>query len=233
MASTYTYVTITRVSPRRGLASGGTAVTITGFGFDFATGAVTFDGSPATNVVIVSNTQITCTTPQHASGLVDVAVAGVGTGTGLFTYELPSIIRLPPPPVSEPISPMGSLEKNAPALVRWFNTVKKTIEGQFSPEIFAEQIQGPLTVDQIPTLPWTKVDPAGSSLADLETRSASDLSSGVVANARGGTGRSNAYSFAPGSFSVPTGTYALHLSRLELTGSERVTIYGTGRLGIL
>jgi hypothetical protein len=39
-------------------------------------------------------------------------------------------------------------------------------------------------VDNIPQLPWTKILKAGSSLGDLETRSASDLTSGTLAVAR-------------------------------------------------
>jgi hypothetical protein len=47
------------------------------------------------------------------------------------------------------------------------------------------------------SLSWTQVDKSGSSLADLATRSASDLNSGTLAPARGGTGIG---SFTSGSF---------------------------------
>lgn len=39
-------------------------------------------------------------------------------------------------------------------------------------------------------------------------------------------------SYAPGSFTVPTGKYALMAEQLALTGAQRVTIEGTGRLVI-
>jgi hypothetical protein len=53
--------------------NGGTEVTVTGTGFlDGAT--VQFDGEEATDVVFVSSTELTCVTPVHAGGLVDVQV---------------------------------------------------------------------------------------------------------------------------------------------------------------
>ena len=72
----FTYVappTVSSVSPNSGPVAGGTAVTITGT--NFATGAtVTFGGTAATNVVVVSGTQITATTPAGSAGAVTVTV---------------------------------------------------------------------------------------------------------------------------------------------------------------
>ncbi len=86
---TYTYVapTLTTVSPS-GPTSGGTSVTLTGTGFIGATG-VTFDGVPATGVVVVSDTTITLTTPAGAAGTADVVVVLPGadaTKLAGFTY---------------------------------------------------------------------------------------------------------------------------------------------------
>ena len=62
-----------RVSPNSGSTAGGTAVTITGT--NFAAGAtVTFGGTAATNVVVVSSTTITATTPAGSAGAVTVTV---------------------------------------------------------------------------------------------------------------------------------------------------------------
>ena len=65
LANGFTYVvlpTVSSVSPNNGPTAGGTAVTITGT--NFATGAtVTFGATAATNVVVVSSTTITATTP--------------------------------------------------------------------------------------------------------------------------------------------------------------------------
>src|SRR5580658_1755372 len=99
LADGFTYVappTVTSVSPSSGSSLGGTAVTVTGT--NFASGAtVTFgagrqggDGNAsATNVVVVSSTQITCTTPAGNAGAVNVAVTvngETGTLTNGFTY---------------------------------------------------------------------------------------------------------------------------------------------------
>ena len=57
--------------------AGGTAVTITGA--NFAAGAtVTFGGTAATNVVVVSSTTITATTPAGSAGAVTVTVTVLG-----------------------------------------------------------------------------------------------------------------------------------------------------------
>ena len=65
--------TLTSVSPNSGSTAGGTAVTITGT--NFAAGAtVTFAGAAAANVVAVSGTEITATTPAGSAGAVTVTV---------------------------------------------------------------------------------------------------------------------------------------------------------------
>lgn len=87
--------TIISVIPNTGSELGGTSVTIAGT--DFQSGAtVTFDGDAATNVVFVDSTEITCDTPAHAAGAVDVVLTNPDTGfdtlVGGFTYiHLPTI----------------------------------------------------------------------------------------------------------------------------------------------
>ena len=92
LANGYTYVvvpTVTSVSPNNGPAAGNTAVTITGT--NFASGAtVTFGSNAATNVVVVSGTQITATTPAGSAGAVTVTVTANGQSGSLtngFTYN--------------------------------------------------------------------------------------------------------------------------------------------------
>ena len=82
--------TVTAVTPNRGPAGGGTAMTIAGS--NFKSGAtVTFGGAAAESVTVVSSSQITCTTPAHYPEAVDVVVTNPGGATGTltrgFTFE--------------------------------------------------------------------------------------------------------------------------------------------------
>lgn len=70
---TYDVVLINSLTPSIGSTFGGDAVTLAGVGF-LAGSTVAFDGVPATDVVVVSPASITCKTPAHAAGLVDVVV---------------------------------------------------------------------------------------------------------------------------------------------------------------
>ena len=77
-------VTVTSVSPTFGTVTGDTLVTINGTGF--ASGAtVTFGGTAATNVVVVSAIKITARTPAHPIGSVNVTVTNTDTSNGTLT----------------------------------------------------------------------------------------------------------------------------------------------------
>lgn len=80
------------VTPAAGPLSGGTQVTLDGLAF--APGmTVAFGGTPATNVQVVSEVRITCTTPAHAAGFVDVAVL---TNSGGVHGQLPNAFNYDP-----------------------------------------------------------------------------------------------------------------------------------------
>ena len=90
---------VTIVDPATGPATGGAAVTITGTGF--VSGAtVAFDGIPATSVVFVSATSITCVTPAHAAGAVNVVVTNPDLQTGTAVNAFSYLAVAAPPPVS-------------------------------------------------------------------------------------------------------------------------------------
>jgi uncharacterized repeat protein (TIGR01451 family) len=79
------------LSPNQGSDTGGTSVTITGSGFvNGGSLGVTFGGVAATAVSFVNATTITCTTPAHVAGVVDVVLTnGDGqptTASNAFTY---------------------------------------------------------------------------------------------------------------------------------------------------
>lgn len=81
--------TVTSISPATGLAAGGTNVTIKGTGLAGVEG-VTFDGAAATNVKVVDDSTVTCTTPAGTAGPADVVVADDNanvTKTAFYTYS--------------------------------------------------------------------------------------------------------------------------------------------------
>lgn len=88
--SAYTYSnTADPLSPNSGPPAGNTLVTITGNGWFGGTTTVKFAGTNATSVTVVNSTTITCRTPAHAAGTVDVQITSNGitqTLTGAFTY---------------------------------------------------------------------------------------------------------------------------------------------------
>jgi hypothetical protein len=92
--------TITSVAPNFGLAAGGTHVTITGAGFTNAGAAwspavtVVFGAQPATAVVVVSDTEITCTAPAlDQDGTVKVTTPnGTATLTAGFSWRPPGLM---------------------------------------------------------------------------------------------------------------------------------------------
>ena len=76
------------VSPPGGPVAGGTGVTISGSGLIGSTG-VTFGGTAATGFLVNADSTVTCISPAHAAGAVNVVVAnprGNVTVTGGFTY---------------------------------------------------------------------------------------------------------------------------------------------------
>lgn len=80
---------VASLSPASGSTEGGTAVTVKGDLFQPGA-TVTFGGAAASAVVVSEATTLTCTTPPHPVGSVDVAVSnpdgGSGTLRGGYTY---------------------------------------------------------------------------------------------------------------------------------------------------
>lgn len=76
------------VTPATGGYRGGSSVTLTGAGLAAST-TVTFDGVPATDIVVTGGTSLTCKAPAHAAGTVDVVLQTSGvslTRASSFTY---------------------------------------------------------------------------------------------------------------------------------------------------
>jgi len=82
--------TVSNILPASGTSAGGTSVTIVGT--NFVSGAsVTIGGTACANLVVSSSTIISCVTPAHAAGAVDVVVTNpntqAGTLSGGFTFN--------------------------------------------------------------------------------------------------------------------------------------------------
>lgn len=86
LANGFTYLDPAPVSvaPAFGTPKGGTTVTISGTAFD-ASATCSFDGTVAANITNTSSSQISCETPAHAAGNVNVTVTNASTSTGSIT----------------------------------------------------------------------------------------------------------------------------------------------------
>lgn len=93
-------VLVDGISPATGPATGGTDVTITGAGFQAGVDEVRIADVPLTNVVVVSDTELTATTVAGTHGVHDVVVRGADARGVLedgFTFEEDfEVIRVEP-----------------------------------------------------------------------------------------------------------------------------------------
>ena len=92
--------TLTAISPTTGLTNGGTAVVLTGTGFELGAG-VKVGGNAATSVTVVSGTEITALTPPGSLGPVNVLVnnpdgTSATLANGFNYYGLPPFIQTEP-----------------------------------------------------------------------------------------------------------------------------------------
>jgi hypothetical protein len=105
LASGFTYTSSTTLSvsgasPISGPSSGGTAVTLTGKGFQ-AGATVRFGGSPSTAVTVASSTQINAMSPAGSAGSVSITVTNPNTQSASlasgFTYSsAPAVSSISP-----------------------------------------------------------------------------------------------------------------------------------------
>ncbi|MFG2865463.1 IPT/TIG domain-containing protein [Streptomyces sioyaensis] len=88
----FTATTVASISPTKGPAVGGTAVTIKGAHLD-GVSAITFGGAAGTDLHIRSATELTVKTPSGGAGAVAVELAddsGAVSKVNGFTYEAPA-----------------------------------------------------------------------------------------------------------------------------------------------
>jgi hypothetical protein len=166
---------MTSISPTSGSTAGGTAITITGAGF--ASGAtVTVGGAACTNVVVVSPTSITCSTPAGSAGASNVVVTVGSLSTTLnggFTYSAPTTTTLP---VSNP----------TPTLVNSGNQSALTAQPGAATAIVNGQTVTP-TIETPANLPAAAVDPQDRTPAQVQAlQSAADSLVNDLNQAAGG-----------------------------------------------
>lgn len=111
---------VSSITPNSGRVAGGAAITITGKHLDGSTlPVVTLGSTPATNVVVVNDTTITCNVGVATdAGLVDVNVtigSEVGALDGGFTYYSTSVLAITPK--------FGPLAGGTTVLITGFNFV--------------------------------------------------------------------------------------------------------------
>lgn len=90
--------TLSSINPTSGPTAGGTACTLTGANLTGCS-SVSFGGTGATGVSVVSSTQVRCTSPARSAGGVNVTATTSGGTTGPVTYtyvSAPTLTTLAP-----------------------------------------------------------------------------------------------------------------------------------------
>ncbi len=91
--------TISSLDTNSGSTAGGTAVTITGTGFDSLT-TVDFGGVPAEPVILVSPTEIIATSPAETAGTIDVSVSNENGTSALGSADRYTFVAAAAPTVT-------------------------------------------------------------------------------------------------------------------------------------
>ncbi|MGW7753810.1 IPT/TIG domain-containing protein [Streptomyces violaceusniger] len=196
---------VTSVTPSQGNPSGGTPVTINGSGFTGAT-VVRFGSNLATNVVVVSSTQITARTPA-GSGTVKVTVTGP---TGTSTQNVFFLYTTVAAPVLTALSPASGPTSGG-------NTVTITGTNLTS----ATQVlfgANPATILTNTPTQITATAPAGTSTTNVTVTTPS--------------GTSNPLTYTYTTNPAPTITN-LNPPNGPTTGGNTITITGTGLSGAI
>ena len=196
--------TVTSITHNAGPAAGGTSITI--HGTNFSSGAtVLIDATACSSVVVVSSLSITCVTPAHALGAVDVTVINSDSQTSIltsgFTYQVAPTVGS----VSQTFGPLAGLNSITITGSDFVSGATVTIGGG------------------VCTLP---IVTSASTITCTVPSHAAALVNVVVTNSDGQSGTlTNGYSFVV----APTVT-SITPSSSPLAGGATITITGTGFL---
>ena len=168
--------TLTGISPTSGPIAGGTKVIITGTNFMGAT-AVNFGSAAATNFTVISNTEISATTPA-GTGVVDVTVTTPGGTTATsagdqFTYSLLTI--------TASAGANGSITPSGATLVNYGSNQTYTITPAATYYIANVLVDG-VSVGAVSTYTFTNVTTAHTITASFS------LSTNIITSNAGANG---------------------------------------------
>ena len=201
---------VTGISPARGPATGGTPITITGVGFTGAT-VVKFGSNAAASFAVVSDTQITATSPA-GTGAVDVTVTTpAGTSASSSADQFSYV------PVVTAISPaLGPATGGTQVTITGAGFTAATAV------MFGSTKAASFTV--VSDTQITATSPAGKAVADVTVTTAIGTSATVAADQ---------FSYMPGittvspSFGTPAGATAVTITGAGFTGATAVNFGST------
>ncbi len=204
----FTYVapppapTVTSVEPESGPTAGKTTVTVKGTGF--VAGAAVTIGNEATEVFVLSETELTAVTPATAAGSDQVVVNDInGTSTGG-----PSFTYVAPPTVTSIEPPEGSTEGGTPVTIKGTGFVAgATVKiGSAATEVSV--------VSSTEITAKTSATAAGSDEV-------------VVSDANGTSSSGRSFTYVAPPPTAPTVT-SIEPGSGSTSGEEMVTVKGTG-----
>jgi hypothetical protein len=199
---------ITGITPAAGGAGGGTAVTITGTGFQGLTGVarVSFGSSPAEHFEVISDTQIKVTSPP-GSGSVGITVT---TGAGAVTGPSDSFTYVNTIPVVSNVFPVRASAQDQVTLTG------SGFTGMTSVHFGADEAT---SFNQVSDTLATAVVPAGRGTVDITVTTPGGASS---------TGSADQFTFG---VSAPVITSVSPKSG-SASGGDAVTLTGSGFTGV-
>ena len=201
--------TLTSLSPGQGIAGGGATITVNGTGFtQGGAGATTVSvgGTPATNVTVLSGTQLTATVPAtNTAGVVDVTVSTPGGTTAISTAD--QFTYFFTPPLVSSVSPnQGSPAGGQPVTITGtgFTGATGVSFGSTAATSFTVNSNNQITAVAPPGAGGSKVDVTVTGPSGTSTTSSSDL-----------------FTYGPQVSSISPGTGAV-------IGGTAVTVNGQG-----
>jgi hypothetical protein len=206
--------TATAVTPASGPVGGGTAVTITGSGFNSLTrtnpAAVKFGSANASSFIVVSDTSLIAVAPAGTNGAARITVTngtGASTGTIVFAYRAPLGAKFDAVTGAKPTG--GTV---VPV------TVTGGTIGATTKEFAAERITAKVG-DATATVAW--VDPAHVNVTAPASTRAAGLPIRLIHDGVVGEPSTTTVGYAPALTTIAP-------SKISTVGGTTVTITGTG-----